>query len=411
MGQEMPTLKAAMPSSRLSRRTIGFVNAAHALDHFVLLIYPTAVLAIAADRGLPYAGLIGLSTGAFVAFGLFSLPVGWLADRVGRRNLLGVFFIGVGVTCLLLAGAHSRWQFAAGLALLGLFASIYHPVGSAMLVSHADRLGRALGLNGVCGNMGAAFAAMVSAALAALAGWQAAFLVPGAVALIVGTAFLLLVPGDGDTVRKARQETAALNPVARPAATAIAYGVAIIAGGFTFNMTTIALPKLIDAQFGAQLPLALVGALGTLVLVVGALTQVVMGRLIDRLPLPTLFIGLSLLQPLGLGLAAATSGGLLLLGLAAALAAIYGQVVLNDAMIARYVPPRYRSRAFGLRYFVGYTSSGAAVPLIAMAYDSSGPRAVLLVAVVFACGVVAGAVLFMLASARPKPHSAVAPAE
>ena len=56
-------------------------------------------------------------------------------------------------------------------------------------------------------------------------------------------------------------------------------------------------------------------------------------------------------------------------------------------------------------------SSGAAVPLIAMAYDSSGPRAVLLVAVVFACGVVAGAVLFMLASARPKPHSAVAPAE
>lgn len=399
-----------MSPSQLSRRTIGFVNGAHALDHFVLLIYPTAVLAIAADRGLAYGELIGLSTGAFVAFGLFSLPVGWLADRVGRRNLLGVFFIGVGITCLLLASARSTWHFAAGLAVLGLFAAIYHPVGSAMLVSHADRLGRALGVNGVCGNMGAALAAVISAALASFAGWQAAFLVPGAVALTAGVTFLLLVPGDGETVRGARREMAPLVSVPRPAATAIAYGLAIIAGGFTFNMTTIALPKLIDAQLGAQLPLPLVGVLGTLVLVVGALTQLVMGRLIDRLPLSSLFVGLSLLQPLGLGLAAATSGGVMLLGLAAALAAIYGQVVLNDAMIARYVPPRYRSRAFGLRYFVGYTTSGSAVPLIAVAYGASGPRAVLVVAVIFAWGVVAGAVLFAFASARqgtsPQPMAA-----
>jgi hypothetical protein len=35
----------------LSRRTVAFVNLAHALDHFVLLIFPTAVIAIAAERG------------------------------------------------------------------------------------------------------------------------------------------------------------------------------------------------------------------------------------------------------------------------------------------------------------------------------------------------------------------------
>lgn len=400
-----------MRSKRLSRLTIGFVNAAHALDHFVLLIYPTAVLAIAADRGLPYGDLIGLSTGTFVAFGLLALPVGWLADRIGRRNLLGVFFIGVGVTCLLLAGARSAWQFAAGLALLGCFAAIYHPAGSAMLVSHADRLGRTLGLNGVCGNMGAALAAVVSAALAAFAGWQAAFVVPGAVALIVGAAFMLLVPGDGATVGAARAETAADAVAVRPVAMAAAYGLAIIAGGFTFNITTIALPKLIDAQLGGSLPLPLIGALGTLVLVAGALTQLAMGRLIDRVPLPRLFVGLSVLQPLGLGLAASAFGVSMLLGLAVAVAAIYGQVVLNDAMIARYVPPRFRSRAFGLRYCVGFTTSGAAVPLIALAYTAHGPRAVLIIAVIFAAGVVAGAVLFSLTGARRPPQPAAVPAE
>lgn len=400
-----------MSPSQLARLTIGFVNMAHALDHFVLLIFPTAVLAIAADRSLAYGDLIGLSTGTFVAFGLLALPVGWLADRIGRRNLLGVFFIGVGITCLLLAGARSAWQFAAGLTLLGCFAAIYHPVGSAMLVSHADRLGRALGLNGVCGNMGAALATVVSAALASLAGWQAAFVVPGAVALVAGAAFLALVPGDGETVHAASRKTSPQSAAVRPVAMAAAYGLAIIAGGFTFNITTIALPKLIDAQSGGSLPLPLIGALGTLVLVAGALTQLIMGRLIDRVALPRLFIGLSLLQPLGLGLAAATSGASMLLGLAVAVAAIYGQVVLNDAMIARFVPERYRSRAFGLRYCVGFTTSGAAVPLIALMYTAHGPRAVLAVAVIFGVGVVAGAVLFTLAGARRRRLPSAVPAE
>lgn len=84
-----------MSPDLISRRTIAFVNKAHALDHFVLLIYPTAVIAIAAERQLPYTILIGLSTGAFVAFGLFSLLMGWLADRVGRHNLLAIGLVGV----------------------------------------------------------------------------------------------------------------------------------------------------------------------------------------------------------------------------------------------------------------------------------------------------------------------------
>ena len=134
--------------------------AAKAFDHFILLIYPTAVLAIAASRGLSYAELIGLSTGAFVAFGLFSLPAGWLADRIGRRNLFAIFFLGYGASCMVLAFAMTPIHFAVGLLVLGVFSAIYHPVGSVMLVSHTDRLGRDLGINGVCGNMGAALAAV-----------------------------------------------------------------------------------------------------------------------------------------------------------------------------------------------------------------------------------------------------------
>ena len=371
-----------MSPDTLSSRTLRFVNVAHALDHFVLLIYPTAVIAIAAQTGLGYDALIGLATGAFVAFGLCSLPMGSLADRFGRRNMLAVFFFGYGLSCLGVASATTPAAFAIWLCVLGLASAIYHPVGSTMLVTHARRLGHDLGINGVWGNFGAATASGATALLATSLGWQAAFVVPGLVCLACGIAFVALVPGDGDgAARKAG--SAAVIPVARPRALLAMFGVAIFAGGITFNITTISLPKVIDEGLGQAMSLTLIGSIATAVFVFGAMTQLLMGRLVDRYGLPGLFVGLSVLQPLGLGLAATTSGPPLLIGLVLAIAALYGQVVINDAMIARYVPAHQRARAYSLRYFVGFTASGFVVPLIALLHDRGGFSLVLGLAAVF----------------------------
>ncbi|WP_037242094.1 MFS transporter, partial [Rhodomicrobium udaipurense] len=119
-------------------KTLLFVNIAHALDHFVLLIFPTAVIAIAADLGRDYGDLIWLTTGAFVAFGLFALPVGWLADRFGRRALLTTYFFGYGAACLAVAGSTSLPMIAGSLLMLGMFSAIYHPIGSAMIGRTSD---------------------------------------------------------------------------------------------------------------------------------------------------------------------------------------------------------------------------------------------------------------------------------
>ncbi|WP_267427386.1 MFS transporter [Methylobacterium sp. GC_Met_2] len=374
-----------MDSDTLSRRTLRFVNVAHALDHFVLLIYPTAVIAIASQTGLGYGELIGLATGAFVAFGLCSLPMGSLADRFGRRTMLAVFFFGYGLSCLGVATASTPLAFALWLCVLGVASAIYHPVGSAMLVTHARRLGRDLGLNGVWGNFGAASASGVTALLAATVGWRVAFVVPGLICLACGAAFLALVPGDGDAAGKKAGGGAAIS-VTRPWALMAMFALAIFAGGLTFNLTTISLPKVIDEGVGHALPLALTGSLATVVFLFGALMQLAMGRLIDRYSLPTLFVTLSVLQPLGLGIAAFNTGLPLLAGLVIAMTSIYGQVVINDAMIAHYVPPAYRTRAYSVRYFVGFTASGFVVPAIALLHDRGGFGLVLGVA--SACGAV-----------------------
>ncbi len=378
-----------MDAASLSRRTILFVNIAHAFDHFVLLIYPTAVIAIAAERGLDYSDLIRLATGAFVAFGLCSLPMGWIADRLGRRNMLGVFFLGYGASCLAMTQASTSWALAGCLLTLGVFSAIYHPIGSAMLVTHARQLGRDLGWNGVWGNLGAAAASAVTAGLTAYFGWRIAFALPGTICILCGLAFLWMVPGDGDPATKGKSASHA-SAVSRPIALLAVFAVAIIAGGMTFNVTTIAMPKVIDERMGLNLSLAVTGMLATGVFILGALTQLTVGRLLDRFPLPNIFVALAALQPTGLGFAAISTGAPLLFGLVLVTAAIYGQVVVNDAMVARYVPAEFRAKAFSVRYFLGFTASGFAAPLIAALHAHGGFPTVLAAtagfgALVFAC--------------------------
>jgi hypothetical protein len=72
----MPSASKAAPFSIETRRSIWFLNWAHALDHYVMLIFPTVVLGLEAVYGRPYGELIALGTASFIAFGVFSLPAG-----------------------------------------------------------------------------------------------------------------------------------------------------------------------------------------------------------------------------------------------------------------------------------------------------------------------------------------------
>src|SRR5436190_24010082 len=83
------------------RPTALLLNAGHALDHLFLLIFATAVGAIAADLKMIWQDLMPYTAGAFVMFGLGSLPAGRLGDLWGRRAMMIVFFLGMGASGLL----------------------------------------------------------------------------------------------------------------------------------------------------------------------------------------------------------------------------------------------------------------------------------------------------------------------
>src|SRR5580765_2246286 len=130
------------PHDAGKRLQIGFLNWAHAIDHFVLGIFPTVVIGLEVVYRRPYSELIALSTACFVAFGVFSLPAGWLADRWSRRNMMVAFYLGCGLSLIGAALAPNLYLLAGALFFLGVFAAIYHPVGMAMLIEVSQARGR-----------------------------------------------------------------------------------------------------------------------------------------------------------------------------------------------------------------------------------------------------------------------------
>ena len=175
-------------------RQIVFINTAHTITHYSLLILPTAVLAMAVPGspfGQAYGPILALATGMFVLYGLLSLPQGWLAQRFGRKALMTAFFLGTGCSLVAAGLAHSPAMLAAALACAGAFAAIYHPIGTTMLVEAAgDMPGRSIGVNGVFGNIGVALAPVVTAFLANEVGWRAAFVAPGLLCVGAGLAWM-----------------------------------------------------------------------------------------------------------------------------------------------------------------------------------------------------------------------------
>ena len=182
-----------MPAT--NRLTATLLNIGHALDHLFLLIFATAIGSIAVDFGyLRWEDLMPFGAGAFLMFGLGSVPAGRLGDTWGRRKLMIIFFIGTGLASLLAAAAQNAWQMAAALTLLGAFSAIYHPVGIPMLVQGAKRPGHTIGISGLSGNLGIAAAALVTGYFVANGGWRLAFVVPGVLSIVLGLVFAWVVP-------------------------------------------------------------------------------------------------------------------------------------------------------------------------------------------------------------------------
>ena len=358
----------------MTRSVALLLNVGHALDHLFLLVFATSVAAIALEFGFArWEDLMPYGVGAFVMFGLGSLPAGRLGDLWGRRRMMLVFFFGIGASSLLVALTRNAWQMAAALTVLGTFSAVYHPVGIPMLLQRATSPGATIGINGLAGNLGIAAAAIVTGFLVQWVGWRAAFAVPGLVSIACGLAFMLAAPHETEPPAARPRKAGLQLPAAMLARVFTVMTAAAASGGLLFNLTTNGNSQLLTERMrGVVEDPATLGAMLACVYAVSSLAQVVVGRLIDRVPLKRLYLSIVMAQAPLLLLAAHAQGWWLFVALIGVMVLIFGTIPFTDAMIVRFVDDRIRSRVAGMRLTVSIGISSVAVWLLGPVVKAAG---------------------------------------
>ena len=339
------------------------LNIGHGLDHMFLLVFASAVGVIAQEFGMAsWENLMPYGAGAFVLFGLGSIPSGRLGDLWGRRRMMIVFFAGLGAAALLVAATQSPWQMAAALVLLGAFASIYHPVGIPLLVQQSANPGFAIGINGLAGNLGVALAAVLTGFLVKWLGWRAAFAIPAFVCLACGVWFARVCPVETEAPARRKRSSAMQLTPATMARAMLVMTVSAATGSILFNFTTNGNAQMISERFdGIVQDPATLGLLLGAIYAVASVAQVIVGKLLDRFAVKPIFLGIVLLQIPALLLAAHAQGWWFFVALMGVMIFIFGAVPFIDVVIVRYVDDSLRSRVAGIRLAVSMGISSLAV--------------------------------------------------
>jgi len=400
-------------NSRSANLALIFSSVGHFFAHLLMLLYPTVVLVLEGRWGMSYGDLLSLSLGGFVLFGLGALPAGWLGDRWSAEGMMVLFFIGTGGAAIAAGLTDGPIALALGLAAIGLFGSIYHPVGTAWLVRNARNRGRALGMNGIAGSIGLGTAAFVAGAFAQIIGWRAAFIIPGALCVVTGLVLLSctrrgnLVAAQTD---RHPEPEASRSDVVR---TFILLSFTMLADGTISQALPVALPKAFAAGLtgltdGGTLD---AGGFVTLVFLVAATAQLAGGWLADRFAMKAVYILAWAVQaPLFLIAAQARDFPLLATMIAVNYLGVL-TIPAENALLARYTPAKWRATAYGAKFLLALGVSTIGIKLVAISYDSAGSFSPLWLTLGGCAAFVAVAGMFLPGGLRRTPLLAALPAE
>ena len=373
-----------------------FLNIGHFLDHMFTLIFATvAALALTREWGVGYSDLLRYATPGFLAFGLFALPAGWIADKWSREGMVAVFFVGIGIASIATSFAQSPLQVGIGLFFVGIFAAIYHPVGLAIVTQRWKNTGMRLAVNGVWGNLGVASAALVTGYFIDHGGWRAAFVIPGIVSIVIGIFYAV---HQWPAIASRETEVSGVAVAAAPMSVdyrALLWRVSLIVFATTaissliFQATTFALPKIFDERvqgmakdltswLSAGAPAlsgdvaTTLGALTFLVFAVASLAQLVVGSLLDKYGPRIVFLAAAAIQILFFAIMPGLTDGWALAVALGFMFGAFGQIPINDFMIGKMASGPARARIYGIRYVLAFSVLALSLPLIGFVYENYG---------------------------------------
>ena len=337
--------------------------------HMFAAFYFVIVLTIEKEWSISYDQLIRLWSLGALLIGLGAIPFGWLSDRWSRSGTMTIMFIGMGLTSILCGLSTSVSSLFISLSLLGLFCSIYHPVGIPWVINSANKQGRALGINGIFGGVGIGSGAFVAGTLTEILNWQLAFILPGFISILIGFILIYLIFIDkisyknffitNDKKNHSRNEMIVIASIML---------LSMFALGLTFHNTQTALPKVFEIRIENINSIQIGLMIGIIYFISGA-TTFLGGLMADRYNLKLIYLtGIFLQFPCYLAIAYISGYSLVILCI---LAAIFNASILptENLLLSRFTPQKYHGVVYGIKFILAFGSGPISVFLISEIYS------------------------------------------
>ena len=342
-----------------------FLNIGHLLDHFMMLIFAKAAYDSGRYFGLQYDEMIIYGTVGMILFGAAAPLAGFLSDKYGRMTLMIIYHFGIGISAILASLSSSTFQLAMSLALIGFFASIYHPVGIAMLLQRPGVVGLRMGINGVWGNMGIAVAPIITGILLLYGDWRLTFMVPGIICIIFGILFFINITSNENSDNKENDnhnKSDQFTPKWQQALFALALSTA--SGGFIFGAMSFLLPRYFEIHLNElSTNVAVTGVLAGIVFACASFAQVAVGWLIDRISPRLVLFWIASGQILFIFLASKFENLSLFFLSIAAMCFIFGQIPIIDTILVRYIPDIWRSKVLSAKFLLNLCIAASVLPI------------------------------------------------
>jgi len=255
------------------------VSLAHFANDAPVILLPAVLPIVIVEFNLSYA-----ASGAVIAVSALSMTAlqavtGYVADRVNRITFLFAGLATVGVGTILVSLSSDYVQLLAFQCLVGVGASVYHPIGYSLVSDMVEsrKRGKALGLGSAAGDMAVPIAFASSGFLAFVLGWRNIFRLWSLITVIIAVIVPLMIAEPRKSglhsnakSRSTREIITTLIPVI------VVMGLAGACYKIVSSFTTTYL-----TTFGLSIELA--NGVTALMMALGAVGAVVEGALADRL--------------------------------------------------------------------------------------------------------------------------------
>ncbi len=326
------------------------LGVAHSLNHSLFLVLPPLLDNITADLGASFStmGLIGTLT--FLTYGSGALIGGPLSDRLGSLKIVRISIGLGGVMTVLFLFADSVFVFGAGMFLMALWASFYHPTANGLIAkAFTENTGGAMGTHNAAGNLGQVLTPTVAYYLGVTFNWRLSFVFFGALSVATAAFLSRIEVDEGDSSGESQSY---LEFIKSPGLWVILiYNVFV---GFLFRSVDLFFPSFLSAEKGYTGGLAAVA--NSAILLLGVAGQLLGGMGSDRLgQTKTLLIasaGMALSLMLLMVLPTGTLGVALFIVLYGV--SMFGHQPTVTSMVSRLSPRHMMGLAYGVMFFSAF---------------------------------------------------------